>query len=155
MAKIVFELSEDVKLTFIDHKPYKNDKLLQKGSRVFQTELYPLGKKNLSTKNLTLNKFGLNEQEYYRLVEDIRFPLLYDFWKDSNAVLTICYGSTFESKFIKLFNLNESKSIVIDNMRFFNQEKIIITPFFINRHMGFKRVYKLVSILKDEWDIQF
>lgn len=138
-------------------KSYKNDNLLQQNSNEFQMNLYPLGKKSTSLWPMEYNNIFLfkSYQEYLNIVKKERFPMLKEYWEDKNPQITICFGISFLQDFKELFDLNDSKEVIQKeaSIFYYPTEKIIITPFFDNRNMGWKRinlVKKILTTLKNK-----
>lgn len=135
-----------------DWKTYRNSKLLTDIGNEFQINLYPLGKKNLkSWSELYERKFEFkNKKEYLNYVQAHRFPILYNFWKQNSPKFTICFGLGNFNDFIKAFQLESESKIEDKNLYLFKKEKLIITPFFHNGHMGQKKIDKTVKIINNE-----
>lgn len=134
-------------------KGYRDNVLFQKGSGVFQTNLYPLGKKRLAEwpphyeRIFGFGKSGMDR--YLSIVREQRFPKLRAFWEESRPFSTICFGVAGWVDFGRLFELGAEEFEEEDLVRIYKKRKIIFTPFFDYRHMSHKRIGRMVNHLKD------
>lgn len=138
---------------FNDWKRYRDNVLFQKGSRVFQTNLYPLGKKRLAEWPPYYERiFGFGKSDidrYLTIVREQRFPKLRAFWEESRPLSSICFGIAGWVDFGQLLELGAEEFEENDLVRIYEKRKIILTPFFDYRHMSHKRIGRLVNNLKD------
>jgi len=144
MAKIVVELEGKD----INWKEYRNKKLLQENSKEFQMNLFPLGKKetNLWPK-FYQEKFGFKkQQDYLSYVVNNRFKLIRKFHQAKKPKITICFGKTYSIYFQDLFNLKNGY-ITTDGIELYERERVLITPFFDNRNMGWREILKTVELV--------
>ncbi len=133
-------------------KRYRDNILFQKGSGVFQANLYPLGKKRLDEWPSHYEKiFGLGKSDikkYLSLVREQRFPSLRAFWKESSPLSTICFGVAGWDDFVQLFELDKEVFEEEDLIRTYKKQRIIFTLFFDYRHMNHRRINRVVNSLK-------
>ena len=133
-------------------KRYRAKVLFQKGSGVFQTNLYPLGKKRLAEWPPHYERifgFGKNDiDRYLSIVREQRFPKLRAFWKKSRPLSTICFGVAGWGDFVNLFELDKEEFMEEDSIRVYKKQKTIFSPFFDYRHMSHKRISRIVNDLK-------
>lgn len=133
-------------------KRYRANVLFQKGSGVFQANLYPLGKKSLDEWPAHYEEiFGFGKtdiKKYLSIVREQRFPQLRRFWKKSRPLSTICFGVVGWADFAELFELDKEEFEEDDSIRVYEKQKIIFTPFFDYRHMSHQRISRVVNDLK-------
>lgn len=146
MSKIIVGLQPE-----LDWKSYRNNLLLTTESNEFQMNLYPLGKKNLAKWNAFYEtQFGFkNKQNYLSIVQEKRFPMLFDYWKTYSPSFTICFGIGNIQDFERLFNLTQGERIMESNSIFFEDQRVLVTPFFDNRNMGQSRIDATIKILQN------
>lgn len=153
MSKILTRLKSDPKYEYNGWKRYRDNVLLQKGSRVFQANLYPLGKKCLGKWPAHYEEiFGFGKcdiKNYLSVVREQRFPKLRAFWKESRPLSTICFGVAGWGDFVRLFELDKEEFKEEGWIRVYKRQKIIFTPFFDYRHMSHKRIKRVVDNLRD------
>jgi hypothetical protein len=114
-------------------KDYREQILFSRGSEVVQANLYPLGKPRRSSWPVIYTEIGLSHKEYYEWIagaESKRFLLLRKTRSNHDNPLTICFGTSVWSDFIKCFALDESPFDDYQHVRFYPKERIILTPFF-------------------------
>jgi len=138
----------------IDWRAYRKLNLFREGSDVFQMNLFPLGKKRVvDWPEHYKAAFGYGKEDYERYISDVkttRFQMLEDFWKKYSPEATTCFGKTYWSEFQELLKLNGQPEIYENEcMLIYRKERVILTPFFGNGHMGADRIQTLVKILKD------
>jgi len=144
MSKIIVEL--EGKSVF--WKDYRDEKLLQKSSNEFQMNLFPLGKKTIKDwPECYQIRFGFKcKKDYIDYIEKTRFKLLREFHQKKQPELTICFGITSKEDFKRAFNLKEP--IIYNEIEFYENEGFLMTPFFDNRNMGWKKIHKTVELAK-------
>jgi hypothetical protein len=107
IAKIVCNFSTIEK----DRKNYRDNHLFREGCRVFQANLFPLGKPNTAKwPDYYKDLFGYDKGDrelYEEKVKETRFKEIYRRWSESKPQVTICLGRSYEDKFGELFNLQE------------------------------------------------
>lgn len=155
-AKIGCALSEEFEDKRKNWREYRDYKLWRKGSKIFNGNIYPLGKKSLQ-KNFPecyVDLFGIsynNINGYYTEVEKYRFKKIKDFYKEKNPQAVICYGKTYWNEFKKVFELEDKYSRKINNqLEIYPEEKIILAKHFSripNTHIS-----KIIQILI-EWEV--
>ena len=161
MSKIICGLRGE-SLTNIDSwKTYRNEILLQEGSGIFQTNLFPLGKRSIKKWPTHYNKlFGFGKENikgYREVVERTRFEELRNLWNASVPKATICFGKTHWQDFMKLLGISEGFANQDDGKILVHEgKKIILTPFFSYRYQCFnnERILKVITILK-EFKVQY
>lgn len=152
MSKILTGLKTNLD-EFNGWKGYRDNVLFQKGSGVFQTNLYPLGKKRLAAWPPHYERiFGFGKSDinrYLSIVREQRFPKLRAFWGKSRPLSTICFGVAGWGDFVNLFELDKVEFREEDSIRVYERQKIIFTPFFDYRYMSHKRIGQVGNSLKD------
>jgi len=134
MSKIVVGLQGDEWQN--NWKEYRNEKLFMKGSEVFQINLYPLGKKHVEDWRQEYEEwFGFtSKKQYYEWISEnksVRFAQIRKKRKEHGNPLSICFGKSFWSDFIKCFKLEETLYTGYqDTFIFYKEEKVILVPFF-------------------------
>jgi hypothetical protein len=133
---------------------YRDQYLFRKGTDVFQTNLYPLGKKETKIWYEYYKEwFGYGREDNDKYVKDVkesRFQILEDFWLKKSPDITICFGKTYWPEFKELLHLNGQPETCEDgHMQVYRRKRVVLTPFFGRGHMSDKRIKSLVSILKD------
>ena len=128
---------------------YMIDRLYQKGSGVFQGNLYPLGRKRIHHDfSKTYNSlFGNYLKDYHAEVRQKRFSTIYDFWNINKPKLTVCFGSTYWGDFEETFRLKNNKYTDYKWSRVYEDDKIVFTPFFANNHMSRNRIVSVANKL--------
>lgn len=152
MSKILSGLKRDPKGEYNGWREYRANILFQKGSGVFQANLYPLGKKRLDEWPEHYEKiFGVGKRDinkYLSIVREQRFPRLRVFWNQSRPLSTICFGVAGWDDFVQLFELDKEGFGEEDSIRVYKKQRIILTPFFDYRHMSHRRIARVINILK-------
>lgn len=152
MSKILTGLENDSD-EYDGWKRYRANVLFQKGSGVFQANVYPLGKKSLDEWPAHYEEiFGFGKtdiKKYLSIVREQRFPRLRAFWKESSPLSTICFGVAGWGDFAKLFELDNEEFEEEDSIRVYEKRRFIFTPFLDYRHMGHRRINRVVNSLKD------
>lgn len=152
MSKILTGLENSPKNECHVWREYRANVLLQRGSRVFQANLYPLGKKSLDEWPAHYEEiFGFGKtdiKKHLSIVREQRFPELRRFWKESRPFSTICFGVVGWADFGELFELDKDEFEEDDSIRVYEKRKIIFTPFFDYRHMSHQRISQVVNDLK-------
>jgi hypothetical protein len=137
-----------------DWREYLCSRLWFAGSRVFHSNLYPLGKSNLGTwpaKYEKLFGFAKNQRDaYYRDVRERRFPLIRQFRHDSAPAATICFGRTGWEDFRALLAL-DPKSAEMNmegRIEIYSNDHVMLVPFFGNAQVRDSDVDRIISRLK-------
>ena len=134
MSKIVIGLQDNDRQN--NWKKYRDDKLFMAGSEALQINLYPLGKKHVGDWPQEYKEwFGFaTKEEYYKWIsedESGRFAQIREKREKHDNPLTICFGKSFWSDFIKCFNLKEYLYKGYQNtFIFYEEKKVILVPFF-------------------------
>jgi hypothetical protein len=132
-------------------KKYRDEKLLQRTSNEFQMNLFPLGKNKVSAWPTHYNDlFSIESSDnYYKIVKEIRFKKLREFWEQYKPKITICFGVSFKDDFKTLLSLFDKQEIKCEDYRisYFPTSRVIITPFFDNRQLNSKGIEKIREII--------
>jgi hypothetical protein len=129
-------------------RQYTDNVLLQAQSPTFQANLYPLGKGRLSDWNDNCEKVTgyKSRKDYYQSVEDDRFALLFNKWREFSPGVTICFGASYWDKFEKLLKItNESDRKGHDGWYRTYRSSIILCPFFVGHQMKNGRKEKIAA----------
>jgi hypothetical protein len=115
-------------------KEYRDEKLWGQGSKVFQSNLYPLGKPSLKDwpeHYGDLFGFGLKDRERYReVVRKTRFPLIQRLRERQCPQAVVCFGVYGWEDFQDMLGLDRaSASWPDEDVAVFSQERVILTPF--------------------------
>ncbi len=142
-----------------DYVAYSNSRLFLNQSRIFQANLFPLGKKKFKgmlpdayTQLFELHK-DMSLDDYQNIVRKDRFPILHRFWEETQPSTTICFGYQGWKDFKVLLNLyepiikNNDGSIELYHVQ---GKSVILTPFFSRYMMTEKRIKDLSEIIKSE-----
>lgn len=136
-------------------KVYRDRTLFSKGSEAVQANLYPLGKSHVSSWPEVYTEIGLTAKKYSKWIgsgDSGRFLHLRETRRHFNNPLTICFGTSVWSDFIKCFALDASRFIAYQNVfRFYPEERVILTPFFWTggkNGMTHVRVQKLIDLIR-------
>jgi hypothetical protein len=152
MSKIVVGIKKIDPSEPDNWKVYQNRFLMQKGSGVFQTNIYPLGKKKVGDWPKYYKKlFGYgaeNTKEYESVVRKERFPLIRSFWRKSNPPLTICFGIESWGDFESLFEIEGEKYTEENGIRIYADKRIMLTPFFDNRKIPNAMISRIAGIAR-------
>lgn len=139
---------------FEDPREYWFGRLFQEGSKVFQSNLYPLGKKRWDEELPPHYKdlFGFennkeSQKRYEKTVSDTRWKLLKDLWDKQKPSATICFGKIGWPTFRDIFELQEPRD-KNHGMEFYEQQRVVLTPFFVSHQMSDERIDKLSETLK-------
>tara|TARA_B100000315_G_scaffold254244_1_gene294884 strand:+ start:71 stop:784 length:714 start_codon:yes stop_codon:yes gene_type:complete len=153
MSKIIVGL-KDADEEFRNWKNYRNNELLQHGSKVFQSNLFPIGKRKFNQwPEHYGNLFGFQkwDYKYEETVKKTRFPNIYQLWKNSTPQATICFGSSGWHYSEELFGLKTANfKEAGDCFRIYEKHKIIFTKFFNPQQTGDKRIRYIIEVLQ-EW----
>ena len=154
-AKIGCALSESFSDKKRDWRKYRNCKLWREGSKIFNGNLYPLGKKSLQENfpECYIDLFGIdykNINEYYAKVEKYRFKKIKKFYKKCKPQAVICYGKTYWREFKKVFGLEEYSEKRDNEFEIYAKEKIILTRHF--SRIPNATIDKIIRILI-EWGV--
>lgn len=154
ISKIMVQLLPVDSKNSLDWQEYRDTKLFRRGENVFQTNLFPLGRRNTKTwyddyKEL----FGFDKNDFKKYIEAVRekrFPMLYNYWLSNKPKLTICFGSTYWNYFSELLHLDEKNFLPKDNsyIKFDKSKNVILTPFFSNWYMNTNRIQFLIDLIK-------
>lgn len=152
MSKIV--IHSGFEKEYEDPREYWFGKLFQEGSKVFQSNLYPLGKNSWDGEFPSHYKdlFGFennkeSRKSYEKTVSEKRWKLLKDLWDKRKPSVTICFGKIGWTTFKEIFDLQEPCDKKY-GMEFYEQQRVVLTPFFVSHQMSEKRIEKLSETLK-------
>lgn len=156
MSKIVIGLKGDDWKNKSKWKKYRNEELFMRRSEALQVNLYPLGKGHVHVWRKEYTEwFGFKKEEYYKRVSEDksgRFAQIRKKRKEHGNQLTICFGKSFWSDFIKCFNLEKPLYTGYQNtLIFYKKENAILVPFFWyggKSGMSHKRIGKLLGLIK-------
>lgn len=155
MSKIVIESGYDPAYAALHPDTYWLERLFQKGSHIFQANLYPLGKKRLKQViNSEAEKlFNITADEYRKFItkDTGRFNKIYEIKKKYDPKVTICFGKSGWQDFRRLFKLRPTSGNCNKMFEIYKFEKVILTPFFWNRHMDSSNIKELSKIIKLEF----
>lgn len=147
---IIFELMKDKKESLTRNNMFKKET-----SSFFLSNLFPLPKPHTTSKILQEYQpyFGnviLDSQKYLSLTRFERYPIIYEMWKKEFPRLTICFGISYHAEFINLLNLGHSKyeSILNGHLYYFEDEKVLLTPFFNRRFINNEILNMIKSYIK-------
>jgi len=122
----------------------------------FLAELFPLPKSSTDLSKWPEQYkefFGYGKADYLKYLSDVRkyhYKVVYDAWLTANPDLTICFGSTYHYEFINLLKLGHSDFETSENKKlyYFNNKKIVLTPFF-NNYLKSEVRTELKNIIKE------
>lgn len=156
IAKIVCNFSTIER----DRKKYRENHLFREGCRIFQANLFPLGKPSTANwPDYYKDLFGYGKDDrglYEREVERTRFDEIYRRWSESKPQATICLGRSYEDKFGKLFCLREGFKELHPFILCNESQKILITQHFSSPHWS-NCVSDKVRIINDmlmKWELK-
>ena len=136
---------------------YQNKHLLQKGSKEFHMNLFPVGRKSKKLRRSELerferflNKLGFNDSsEYERYVRTERFPLMRKFRNLYNPEIIICFGMDNKEDFNAILQLESSYLTPTNSWYYcYPDKRVFITPFFGWGHMSDTKIKMLREKLK-------
>lgn len=149
----VYDIMSKIIINGDNWKEYRDTRLLQADSNEFQMNLFPLGKPKVSHWPTYYNElFSIPSIDiYFDYVKRTRFKILKSFWDKYQPRITICFGSSFLNEFKSVFNLsdNEERLFKEENIYFYPQHRILITPFFDYRQLKSRGLMKIIEIIKD------
>lgn len=117
-------------------KKYRDERLFMEKSEALQINLYPLGKKHVGDWHQEYKEwFGFaTKEEYYKWIsedESGRFAQIREKREKHGNPLTICFGKSFWTDFIKCFKLEDRLYTGYqDAFIFYKKEQVILAPFF-------------------------
>jgi len=124
-----------------DHEWYLNNCLWWPGSGTFQANLFPLGKRDHHGPLSEVDREILGKQadDYLRLVQEDRFPLLRKYWHGSRRQVAVCFGKKEWPQFKLLFGIpsDEEPEYPAGCKAEVYRKNIVLTPFFNWRPHGF------------------
>jgi hypothetical protein len=125
------------------------------GSRVFNTNLYPLARPAVRMQpGYFRTHFGVSTpQEYETRVCEQRFPALRAFRDAAKPQAVVCFGKSFWPQFEKLFQLTAKDRRPSGDGKwwFHDRERIVLAPFFGYWHMNRDRASAIAGKLR-EWN---
>ncbi|GAB6074754.1 hypothetical protein [Nautilia lithotrophica] len=137
---------------------YRDNILWKKNSKIFNGNIYPLGRKTIY-KNFPKcyeELFGITENNlntYIETVKTIRFPLIRKLKKQYAPKAIICFGKTYWDEFMEVFELKNKNFKNKEHFKIFENERIILIPHFSRGHMSDENIESLVEILRS-WDVK-
>jgi hypothetical protein len=156
ISKICFALS--AKYQTKSWQTFRDENLWAEGSKVFQTNLYPLGKATLEEWPAAYAKlfgFGAADRKFYReAVLRERFPLIRKHREDFSPQATVAFGASAREDFLILFGLrSEDLAPLEKDIYVAEKEKIIFCPFFAFGHMDNAKTQTVVAKL-NSWKVK-
>lgn len=140
---------------------YLKQRLWRVGSRTFQANLYPLGKKSLDQESWPaqfeqLFGFGPKDEAAYKAIVAVtRFPRLRARWLEDTPLATICFGKYGWDDFAKVFELvSTPREFASGKVRVYDAERVILTHFFGRDRVTADDASLVGSLLRDEWKIR-
>lgn len=137
ICKIACCVSERAQHDMSSWETYRDKYLYVIGNKVFQANLYPLGKKDASTSSWPTHYkecfgFGSDDyREYIDLVKQTRFGYLRQFKQCHHPKAIVCFGKTDGWPDIReLYSLGSGTEPVPGKLVVYENERIILTPFF-------------------------
>lgn len=135
---------------------YRDSKLWGNDSGVFQTNVFPLGKPkaNQPLPKIYSELFGFGPEDtsaYIEATKSFRFPLIRDLRASSGPQAIICFGKSFWRFAGEIFEI-DVKSIGHGKLAFFDEERIILTPF-LGQGMSYNLADQIVAKLR-EWEVK-
>lgn len=155
IAQIVCKFSAKEK----DCKTYREKRLFREGCRVFQTNLFPLGKpKTTEWPDYYKQLFGYGKDDirlYEEEVENTRFPEILRRWSEGEPQATICLGQDYVHKFKNLFGLPEQFNNLHPYILCDESRKILITQHFSSPHWnkGISEKLEVIAAKLAEWKL--
>lgn len=142
-----------------DHTAYQLERLWKRGSRVCQTNLLPLGKRDLKCwpdHYQELFGFGSDQRrEYVAAAGKKRSHRIHDRWSECQPRATVCFGKSHWREFRELFDLSD-KSPDPDGTCPYPERRIILIPFLglqgRGKAMNDRQVDAIVTTLK-AWNV--
>jgi len=126
------------------------------GSRIFNTNLYPLARPAVSMQpRYFQTHFGVADAEAYKqIVHSTRFPALASFRASAAPRAIVCFGKGFWDQFEKLLNLPPTDRKLGDDGKwgFHEGERVVLAPFFGYWHMNRDRATAIARKLR-EWNV--
>lgn len=140
MSKIIIESGFDQSTQYKDADDYWFNRLFQEGSKVFQSNLYPLGKPRLkeSISPSACELFGVTPDQYSKFVRmknTSRFMAIKALKENCTPKVTICFGKAGWADFRDLFDLSGKAARMESPFEIYDSERVILTPFFWNKDM--------------------
>ena len=139
----------------ISSEKFRKEHLFKKNCPVFQTNLYPLGKKCINSKpDKYVQLFSINLDNYYcDETYQGRWESIYKKWKNSRPIATVCFGKGNWSQFIKLLKLGEPDDSRVSkknrvNTEIYSNEMVLLT-YFLGRGFQTEVIESVTSILKE------
>lgn len=139
---------------------YRTNILWQKGSRICQANLYPLGKpKRAIWPPDNLKLFGLEgctQREYINYVRETRFKYLKQSWDRHAAIATICFGITCWDDFRRVFSLelSDKENFLAGKVELYHTSRIALIPHFSSRVMSDEFVKKIADEISARWKVK-
>lgn len=132
----------------LDWRAYRKQRLFVTGGEAFQTNLYPLGKRSLSSwPDWYEALFGLPSlKEYRQAVRTRRFCLLRDAHQRYEPILTICFGICGWTDFKEVFALGNEYELTTGGCQVY-ASRVVLTPFFSYRFMSSQMIAALAQRL--------
>lgn len=155
IAQIVCKFSASER----DLRRYREDHLFREGCRVFQANLFPLGKpKSTDWPELYKQLFGYGKDDiklYEKEVEKTRFGKMFQRWSESKPQATICLGRGYVDKFKNLFGLPEQFKDLHPYILCDESRKILITQHFSSPHWnrGISEKLEVIAAKLAEWKL--
>jgi hypothetical protein len=142
-----------------DWQKYKRERLFTAGSKVFQGNLFPIGRRDTAAKHNQLQSelFGAaveTDASYRKSIRETRFPIIRASWALWKPLATICFVGKAHRKDISeaLGIPDQWDDLSTDGLlQVHVSAPVIITPHFSRVGMSDRKVQAIVSKVED-WD---
>jgi hypothetical protein len=139
-----------------DWRIYKEKCLFRRGSKVFFTNLFPIGRQNTAIKHDDLQKelFGAaveHESSYMERVAKIRFPIMKACWARWKPLATICFVGAYQKYVPDALGISRDwrKFGSDGELHHHVSERVIMTPHFSRPPMSDNKARTIIDKLKD------
>lgn len=138
---------------------YHDNMLWRSGSKGFQANLYPLGKKSRGAWPVEFEElfgFGPGERDLYaNAVRETRFPRLRARWLEDSPQATICFGAEGWDDFKAVFGLSApARELANGKIQVFDPERVVLTYFFARNHVTEQDADLIGALLSEEWGVR-
>jgi hypothetical protein len=135
---------------------YRTRRLWKTGCRLFQANLYPLGKARRRDWGSNFGElYGFSDRETYEThVRRTRFAKIKLLWKQSEAQAVVCFGKEAWEDCRKIFDVKSLVEVIAEGtIHVHRPEKVILTPFFANGHMSKAKATEVATRL-GAWGVE-
>lgn len=154
-AKIACGVSKSYSDQKIKWQTYRDEKLWKEGSKVFNGNLYPLGRKFLKKgfPKCYFDLFGITDISTYKeVVRKERFEMIRKLRDKCTPQGIVCYGKGFWNEFEEAFKLDKKEGVLIDkHIKVYKKQKVILTRHFVG--MSDSLCENIINQLRD-WNVQ-